>query len=160
MTLLIRDFRDEDTEQVLALVRELQVYEMALFDRMKDPAEIDADYLDALRNARTAERGQLLVAERDGSLLGYAYVVTGLSSAGERDEVPYRYASVLDLVVTERERGQGIGTRLLAACEEIARAAGLRWLRIAHLADNVGAARSYRRFGFRNLLVEMEKVLD
>jgi len=160
MEILIRDYREDDSGQVLALVRELQAHEKAFFDRMRDAADIGPWYLGALQSACADGRGRVLVATRGGDILAYACVLTDQSSAEERDEVPYRYALVQDLVVTKAARGQGLGRRLLTACEAIARAAGVRWLRISHLADNHGAGKAYKSFGFQNLLIEMEKSLD
>jgi len=160
VSILIRDYKAGDSDQVVALVKALQAHERALYDRMRDPADMGDWYLHHLQVSCAENAGRILVAERDAEILGYACVLTDLSSAEERDEVPYRYACVLDIVVSETSRGQGIGQRLLAACEGAARGAGRRWLRITHLADNRAAGLVYERFGFRNLLIEMEKPLD
>ena len=75
------------------------------------------------------------------------------------DEVPYRYAYVQDLAVGAGARGRGLGTRLLARCEPLARAAGVRWLRVSVLSDNAAAVGAYRKAGFRPLFMDMEKEL-
>ena len=52
------------------------------------------------------------------------------------------------LAVDEDQRGQGIGSALIDAMEERARAAGSRRFTIALAAKNEGAQRLYRRHGF------------
>ena len=40
------------------------------------------------------------------------------------------------------------------------RTAGVQWLRIGVLADNGRALKTYRKFGFRDLSLQLEKPLD
>lgn len=155
----IRDFAPADGPAVIALARELQAHESTLFDRMKPPDEIGDWYLDGLLGACREHGGRLLVAAQEDRLLGYAVVLTALTSEDEADERLYGYAAVRDLAVAETARGRGLGARLLAACEAIAREAGARWLRVTALAGNAGALRTYERFGFEPLFVDLEKRL-
>lgn len=69
------------------------------------------------------------------------------------------YALVGDLIVTQAARGQGIGTALVAECERLARQAGEKWLRVTVLAANRRAGELYRRHGFAQQLIDMEKAL-
>ena len=156
---MLRPYGPEDRAAVIALVRELQTYEAEFYDRMKPPEEIGDWYVDGLLKYCAEQAGEILVADATGRLLGYAAVMTAVSSQGEADEQDFFYAEVKDLVVTEAARGQGLGRRLLEACEARARAAGAQWLRIGVLADNSRALETYRRFGFRDLSVQLEKLL-
>ncbi|MEQ9813103.1 MAG: GNAT family N-acetyltransferase [Azospirillaceae bacterium] len=158
--LAIRDYRPTDLEALLDLVRALQAFEGTIFDRMKPPEAIGAWYVEHLeRNCRECD-GYILVAEQGGALVGYAVILTRVSAVDEIDEVDYDYAHVMDLLVAAPCRGKGIGRALLAVCEERARAAGARWLRIASLARNETAIATYRRAGFEPLFVRLEKPLD
>lgn len=155
----IRDYEPEDAAGLLALVRELQAAEAAVYDRMKPPDQIGQWYLDGLLESCRTHKGRLLVASDGEALLGYAVVLTEMSSEDEPDEVPYRYAYVQDLAVGAGARGRGLGTRLLARCEALAREAGVRWLRVSVLSDNAAAVGVYRKAGFRPLFMDMEKDL-
>lgn len=157
--LSIRDYAPGDRPALIALVRELQVAEAEVYDRMKPPDEIGDWYVDSLLDSCRRQRGRILVAAETGAPVGYAVILTEVSSEDDIDEVDYTYAHVQDLAVTAAARGRGIGSRLLARCEEIARDAGARWLRISVLAGNPGAARVYRKSGFAPLIVKMEKRL-
>lgn len=156
---LIRPYRPEDLDDVVALVRELQGHDAARFDRSLPVDAIGPWYVEALLKACGETRGALLVAERAAALVGYAAVMCVVASE-DIDDVAYTYAKVSDLLVAARFRGQGIGRQLLDACEQRARAAGARWLRITAMAGNARARDAYERFGFRDLLVDMEKPLD
>ena len=115
LDILIRDYGAGDSAAVIDLIRELQTHELALYDRMKPPSEIGPWYIEKLLEACADHRGRLLVAEEDGRILGYACVLTAVSSETELDEVAYRYASIEDLVVTCDHRRRGLGSRLLKA---------------------------------------------
>ena len=160
LDILIRDYGTGDSAAVIDLIRELQTHERTLYDRMKPPSEMGPWYIEKLLQACAGHRGRLLVAEEDGRILGYACVLTAVSSEAELDEVAYRYASIEDLVVASDHRRRGLGSRLLKACEDIARAEGARWLRISVLADNASAVRAYGKFGFKDLFLQMEKGLS
>lgn len=157
MSIEIREFEEKDATAVLEMVRELQVAEGEYFDRMKPPEAMGDWYLDALKTSCREKGGVILVAEEEDSLLGYAVVVYRENSADEPDEVYYEYAYVLDLLVMPWARGKGLGRRLLSACEERAKAYGSQWLRISVLAENQTALGAYRKFGFRDHFVELEK---
>lgn len=89
MTAVIRDFRPEDGGQFLSLVRDLQIFEIGIHDRMMPVEDIGEWYIDKLLERCAAEKGSLLVTERGGELIGYAAVFTMVHQTGEIDEVPY-----------------------------------------------------------------------
>ncbi len=157
--LAIRDYAPDDRAALIALVRELQVAEAAVFDRMKPPDAIGDAYIDGLIEACRRRRGRILIASENGAALGYAVILTDVPSESELDEVPYSYAQIHDLAVTEAARRRGVGRQLLARCEEIAREAGARWLRITALAGNEAAVGAYHAAGFAPLFVTFEKTL-
>jgi ribosomal protein S18 acetylase RimI-like enzyme len=154
----IRDYRAADRDAVVALARELQDHERAVFARMRHPQAIGPDYVEALLADCRKYGGGIIVAEIGGTLVGYAVVQTAVREES-LDEEDYTFAYVADLVVTKPQRNSGVGGRLLAACEDIAVKSGARWLRISALAANEQALAFYRRFGFADHLVILEKPL-
>ena len=155
----IRPFKAEDRPALLGLVRELQETQLAHYDRMKPPSAIGDDYIDGLLKACSANTGTILVAVEDAALVGYAVILTAVSSEDEEDEIDFLYAYVSELMVTQPCRGRGIGAQLLSRCEQRAREAGVRWMRVTVLTENADAVRVYERAGFRSLLSVMEKPL-
>lgn len=106
-------------------------------------------YLPRLRDARSrAEQAELLVAVDDaGKLVGsvtyaaggspYAETATGSGEAGFRM-----------LVVDPAGRGLGVGTALVRACLDRARAGGARTVRLSTQPEMHAAHRLYERLGF------------
>lgn len=83
-----------------------------------------------------------------------------MSSEQEVDEITYGFAYLSDLAVASSARKRGIGRLLVAECENIARAAGRRWLRLGVLAGNGNARRFYKDLGFEEISLELEKNLQ
>ena len=159
LDIAIRPYRPDDLEGFVAVVRDLQRHEGALYDRML-PAEAIGGWYAEIRLRECAEAGGvMLVAELDGAVAGYATLLLTVSSVEDQDEADYLYAYIQDLGVAAGLRGRGIGTALIAACEERARRAGRQWLRISVLAANADAERLYRREGFEPHILTLEKPL-
>ena len=156
----IREYAATDEAALIGLVLELQAFEGQWYDRVRPAAEIGPWYVADLLNQCAKDQGTVLIAERDGKAVGYATIYVGLSTAGDRDEVEYRYGRIGDLCVTEGCRGSGIGRALIAECEARTRAAGVSFLTIRHDPQNVRPARLYASLGFQAVQVVREKRLD
>ncbi|WP_199873456.1 GNAT family N-acetyltransferase [Ideonella sp. A 288] len=92
---------------------------------------------------------ELIVAERDGHLLGFAQVSLGVAQAMVPGGLPATAQAELDrLYVQERFTGQHLGTRLLAEAERRAAARGARVLWLTPWVHNARALAFYRRRGY------------
>ena len=156
----IKPFTKADSDAFLGLARELQGFEAKLYELMKPAGEIGPWYLDLVEEYSRKEDGTILIAWEAGRAVGYASIFTKVEEDGKREEVPYTYAYVGDLVVTAPARGRGIARQLLDACEDYARRAGRAELRITVLAENNRARDVYREFGFDDLHIDMRKKLS
>lgn len=154
----IRPMADADRDAVIGLLHELNLFEDALTgDRAQDRSAA-VECLEE-NDGRVAKGGAQLVAERGGRVLGYLCFVHERAPAYVRLE--WRdYGAVVDLVVAEAARGQGLGRALIAAAETLARAAGFAHLGIGHVVGNEGAGRLYLSLGFRLQSVDLWKRLD
>ncbi|AMM25608.1 GNAT family N-acetyltransferase [Variovorax sp. PAMC 28711] len=87
-----------------------------------------------------------LVAEQDGEVLGFAYC------NWFKPRPAYRYSAEDSIYLAEAARGQGLGTKLLAALTQAAEAVGVRKL-IAVIGDsaNVGSVGVHRAQGFSHV---------
>ncbi len=99
----------------------------------------------------------VLVAERDGEVVGYTYAgVEGWDYMVLRGP-----AGVLhDIVVAPAERGHGVGRLLLDATLAALRAAGAPRVVLSTAAGNEAAQRLFARAGFRRTMIEMTAELD
>ncbi|MFJ3049766.1 GNAT family N-acetyltransferase [Pseudomonas nitroreducens] len=81
----------------------------------------------------------LLVADRDGELLGYALLLLRRGSD---------IARLYSLAISRQARGQGVGGALLERCEQQAQARGCQRLRLEVRTDNASAIGLYERSGY------------
>ena len=85
----------------------------------------------------------MLIAERDGELLGAAGLNASSGTARRR------HAMGLGIHVSVKARRQGVGSALMAAlCDYADRWAGVLRLELLVYADNAPAIALYRKFGF------------
>jgi len=96
---------------------------------------------------RLAEAGQTLRDDEMPSFLLHIAAENGELTAGCKGEIAFASAHVSELWVAESHRGQGVGSALLAAAEQLARDEGCH--RIHLETRNEGARRLYERTGYR-----------
>ncbi len=96
----------------------------------------------------------VLVAERDGVVLGYTYAgIEGVDYMALRGP-----AGVLhDIVVDPAHRGHGVGRLLLDATVAALTALGAPRVVLSAAARNEGAHRLFERAGFRRTMIEMTR---
>lgn len=136
---LIRDSRPDDIAAVAAIYREAVLFGSASFETVPpDEAEMRR------RHATVLAGGHCwLVAERNGTVLGYAY------AGPYRARPAYRWTVENSVYVDAAVRGAGVGRRLLAALIDAEAAKGSRQM-IAIIGDsaNVASLRLHERAGF------------
>jgi ribosomal protein S18 acetylase RimI-like enzyme len=125
---------------------------------LRDPMLAVGPYVDDLLELWAADQAQVLLAELDGEVVGYVSVTYSTDPPSPDDE-PVVAAVLQDIVVLPAGRGRGVGERLVVAAEDLARGRGCAELRITMLANNRGARRFYERCGYRDVLVEVRKLL-
>lgn len=145
--MLIRPARFEDARNLAALAIQVWLHTYAT-EGLRDA--LSAFVLEAftpetfLARMEDPQR-QLLVAEHNGHLVGYAE----LDFEAPREDVPGVRTELATLYVQEHFAGQGIGKRLLEACaEEAQRRTGSAayWLSVYH--GNANAIAFYHKQGF------------
>jgi ribosomal protein S18 acetylase RimI-like enzyme len=99
----------------------------------------------------------VLVAEKDGEVLGYIYAgVEGNDYMSLRGP-----AGVLqDIIVDPAHRGQGIGRMLLDAALEALKIRGAPQVVLSTAERNPEAQRLFLRAGFRPTMIEMTRELN
>src|SRR3954471_14555152 len=98
----------------------------------------------------------VLVAERDGEVIGYTYAgVEGTDYMSLRGPAGVLY----DIVVEPAHRGQGVGRALLDATLEALEAKGVPRVVLSTAERNETAQRLFARAGFRRTMIEMTREL-
>jgi ribosomal protein S18 acetylase RimI-like enzyme len=96
----------------------------------------------------------VLVAERGGEVLGYAYAaVEGYDYMALRGPAGVLY----DIVVDSASRGQGVGRMLLDATLAALEALGAPRVVLSTAERNESAQRLFARAGFRRTMIEMTR---
>ena len=96
----------------------------------------------------------LMVADRDGGVLGYVYAgLEGFDYMALRGPA----GAIYDVVVHPEHRGQGIGRRLLDAAIATLEAAGAPRVLLSTANLNESAQRLFERAGFRRTMIEMTR---
>ena len=102
---------------------------------------------------------RLLLARTDGDPHAVGYAMVRVHEAGATWNIGDRVCELESLSVSERVRGQGVGTVLLDAARGVCREAGVSHWLVAVVEANADAIRFYERAGFRpyyrNLLAEL-----
>ena len=99
----------------------------------------------------------ILVAESDGTVIGYAYAaVEGFDWISLRGP-----AGILhDVLVDPAHRGRGVGRQLVEAALAHLRARGVPRVVLSTAENNAGAQRLFTRLGFRRTMIEMTLELE
>jgi len=139
MTFTIRPSREEDVPAITAIYAHHVLNGTGTFEtEAPSEAEMAARRADVL-----GRKLPYLVAEKDGEVLGFAYC------NWFKPRPAYRFSAEDSIYIAESARGQGLGSRLLAALSQAAEAAGIRKL-IAVIGDsaNAGSVGVHRGQGF------------
>jgi ribosomal protein S18 acetylase RimI-like enzyme len=99
----------------------------------------------------------ILVAERDGEVIGYSYSgVEGTDYMALRGPAGAMY----DIVVDPDHRQQGVGRMLVEATLEVLKSKGVPRVVLSTAEKNTAAQRLFDRAGFRRTMIEMTRELD
>ena len=149
---VIRPAGEGDIPAIIALYRELDAAMVDLqpeffCEAPREEAEISS--------AVKAQDADFLLAEQDGTPMGFALVTYAGWTPAYSCVLPHRYARLEDLVVGKAYRGRGIGGELLAAAKRWARNRRLEYVELNVLAQNESAVKLYESQDF----VEATKVM-
>jgi ribosomal protein S18 acetylase RimI-like enzyme len=138
--LLVRTHHDFDPERFLpATSRTEQAYGSFLGSQLDEPNII------------------ILVAERDGEVIGYTYAgVEGNDYMALRGPAGVFY----DIVVDPAHRQQGVGRMLLDATLKALKARGAPRVVLSTAERNAPAQHLFDRAGFRRTMIEMTRELN
>ena len=138
---VFRNFKPQDREAF----RTLNEHWIEKYFRLE---EKDRQSLGDPEGQILAKGGHILVAERDGQLVGCC----ALMATPEKDRL-----EVAKMTIAESERGQGVGRQLLEHVIRFARESSIRTLYLETNTKLESAVRLYEAVGFRHLPAEQIK---
>lgn len=154
----IREATPKDRSEIESCFFELQAFERSVYSNRADPAEVTVPYVDYLFAECAAHDGAILVAESEDGIVGFVCVICKLPIDNVY-EIDREYGYISDLVIREAWRGRGVGSQLMEHAEKRAAAHGATRLRIGVLAANESAHALYRKLGYREYGILLEKML-
>ena len=137
---------------------ELQSFELSIEGNRVQPEAVRGKYIDGLYAACGRTRGTILVAEIEGRMVGFVCILSRVESE-VMVELIREYAYITDLVVLEPHRRSGIGAELMREAEYYARSRGASRIRVGVLAANSAAHALYRKLGYSDREVILEKTM-
>lgn len=138
---LIREIREEDTEQHLALCTKLD-YETKFM--LYEPGERTTTLVrhsKFMHSLIAAANSTMIVAEHNHQLVGYLLV-----NGGSLTRI--RHVGYIVVGILADYQGQGIGGKLFQAMEEWRQGVGLKRLELTVMAHNEAAVTLYKKMGF------------
>ena len=138
--MLVRTHHDFDQRRFIPATPETEAgYEWFLGTQLQEPGAV------------------ILVAEREGEVIGYTYAcVEGFDWMMLRGPA----GVVNDILVDPARRGRGVGRMLLDAVLAALHAQGARQMVLSTAERNETAQRLFARAGFRRTMVEMTLEMD
>jgi ribosomal protein S18 acetylase RimI-like enzyme len=158
--LTLRLLRHSDRATMLAFLRDLADAEARYHWAMRPGSDMTMADVDRTIAEIADEDGMIVIAELDGQPVGYAGVV--LQDAEDEFELKdewRRRGFITDMYVAATGRRRGIGLALLVECERYVAKAGIDWLQICVSPDNAPALALYRKAGFSDYEIVLEKRL-
>lgn len=137
----IRSFAWSDVPAITAIYRHYVEHSTATFD-----LEAPGETFMADKFGHMVDLGHpVIVAERDGKLLGYGY------ASVYRPRPAYRFACENTVYCAPDAHRQGIGTALLEDVIDRARAFGFKQMIAVITAEGAGSIRLHEKLGFREV---------
>lgn len=158
--LSLRKLRDDDRSTMLPFLRDLADAEALYHWAMRPGSDMTMAEVDRTIAEITDEDGAIFIAELDGQPVGYAGVV--LQNATDEFELKDEWQKrgfITDMFVAAAGRRRGIGRALIAACDRHVAEAGIDWEQITVSPDNAPAIALYRKAGFGDYELVLEKRL-
>lgn len=137
-SLILRDATAADLPAIVAMLADDK-----LGSTREDPEDL-APYREAFAEVDADPNQRLVVAERDGTLVGTFQLsfIPGVSQRG------LKRAMIESVRVATTERGSGLGTEMMRWAIEEARRAGCQQVQLTSNAERPDAHRFYERLGF------------
>jgi GNAT superfamily N-acetyltransferase len=152
MSVTLRPARREDVRAIVAMLADDPLG--ASREDLSDP--LPRAYYDAFEEIARDPNNRLLIAEKDGAIVGTLHVtfIRGLSRKG------MRRALIEAVRVASGRRGEGIGEEIIRAVIELARTEGCAMVQLTTDKSRKDAHRFYERLGFAASHEGMKLMLD
>lgn len=156
----IRQYSAKDKNTIVLLLEELQDYlvEIDTMKRLRRLPGWEKECTDDLLKKVKKERGIIFIAESEGIPLGF---VAGILNKQNKQEllgcVPTKSGRVVELIVSEKQRGKNVGKMLMNKIEEYFKLRNCDIIQIEVFGPNKRAHDFYKKLGYGDRDFDMIK---
>lgn len=158
--ILIRQYKPKDQKALVGLIEELQDYLVKIdpLQRLRRLPEYGEKYIKNLLKKVKANHGAIFIASLEDNLLGF---IAGTVEKQNKDDlleyVPTKEGRILELIVSEKQRGQNTGSLLMKKMEEYFKRQNCDVVRVEVFEPNDGAHNFYKKLGYGDRVVDLIK---
>jgi ribosomal protein S18 acetylase RimI-like enzyme len=156
----ITEYQDSDKDALIAGIVDLQEVERMLTDTRRPGGEVAEAYVAGLLEDVSQQQGKIFVARDGSTVAGFVacWVEREDNVAETTDSNVYGY--IPDAYVAPEYRGRGVFQKLNAKAEEYLRSLPeVTRIRITVLASNAQALAAYRKAGYGDYEIMLEKLV-
>jgi ribosomal protein S18 acetylase RimI-like enzyme len=163
METIIVEYRPTDKPELIRLIEMLQDYLTTIdpLHRLRRLPEFGRLYTEALLKKINDQSGVIYLAtkgrEAIGSIAGVIEEQDEVKSAGT---IPSKSGRILELIIREDCRGEGIGKMLMQKLEHYFRSRDCDIVRVEVFAPNTNAYSFYTGLGYYNRTTDMVKTIQ
>lgn len=128
--------------------------------RIRALPDFDAEtYIDHLLE-QVQDKGMILLAKNEDMVVGFiAGAILEEDSDALLDHYPAKEGKIIELIVSQKHRGQGAGRMLIEKIEEYFKKNKCEYIRVGCFTPNIGSHAFYEKCGYGDRYVEMLKKL-
>jgi ribosomal protein S18 acetylase RimI-like enzyme len=160
MRVKVREYQKSDRTAFVELMNELLDYIASVDNRkrLRRMPEFGKTHTRRLIRRVAKENGMICVAESDSKPIGVVVgTIVKQSKEDKLEHIPSKFGEVLELVVTAKYRGKGVGTMLMNKLEEYFKERGCDIMGVGVFALNKNAHRLYYKLGYEDRSYYMTK---
>ncbi len=149
MTIIIREYKEQDEKVFKQSIIDLQNYECAFDSEMLSGEETVDAWFNHIVKENQQKDGRIYIAENDGKAIGF--ISLRIEQKGNEILLPsIESVFITDFIIHPEFRGKGVGKLLLAKADEYAKERNISYIKLSVFAANTNAVELYRKLGFKD----------
>ena len=153
--MFIRKATSKDLTKLKQIKTEFFVSE-ARMDALLNPSWTKKGLVQELRKQLSNKNVIYYIAEDKNDIVGYA--AAQIDKPGQKT-IPTKRGHLFNLYVKNPYRNQGLGQKLTDMTLKWLKQKNVKWVQLFVYSKNPSAYKFYKRFGFRDHMLEMEKTI-
>jgi len=159
----IIEYNEKYLEDCKDLLVELEEYILSIDEDKLDQLHPEyrdkmflLDYQEVVNN-----NGKIYLAIENDKAIGL--IMGNIIKYDDNDHLDYtcpKAGEIRELIVSNKARGNNIGTKLIETLEEYFKSVGCKWIHVDVFSYNVRGKNFYQKFGYHNRMDQMIKKID